>query len=148
MFGRRKALSQEFRAIRRGLAAVVLAAGVGMFLMLTTGMAEACPPGKDASASVKVLHQAKRAVAMTAAVMPASAQAIPATSGQCCAGAPHSHHAVGCASPCCFACSAATEALDCSLALPDGSTRHRLSDDGRAVSTKPPPDFRPPRLFA
>jgi hypothetical protein len=149
MFGRSKAaLSQKFRAIQHALGAAVLAAGVTMFLTLTAGMAQACPPGKDAGGPVRVVHQPKRAVAvMSTPFIPALAKDISLAAGQCCGGGAHSH-GVGCASGCCFACSAATDVTHSGLVLPDGSIRHGVPDESGAVSMKPPPDFRPPRLFA
>lgn len=148
MVGRPEAaVSKKVRAVQRMLGAAILAAGVTIFLMLTAGMAQACPPGKDASGSVRVLHKAKRAAAvMLAAPAPAVAKDTCLDVGGCCGGGPHSH-GVGCASGCCFACSAAADVPSSGLILPDGSIRQAVPDQDGAVSMKPSPDFRPPRFF-
>lgn len=134
--------------MQRVLGAAALATGVMLLLMLTAGMAQACPPGKDPAGLAGVVHKAKHAVAVvSAASTPALAKDISFAGGQCCGSGAHSH-AVGCASGCCFACSAAADAVNSGLVLPDGSIRHGVPDEDRAVSVKPPPDFRPPRFFA
>lgn len=131
--------------MQRVLGAAALATGVMLLLMLTAGMAQACPPGKDPAGLARVVHKSKHAVAvMSAASTPALAKDISLAGGQCCGGGAHSH-AVGCASGCCFPCWAAA---DVGLVLPDGSLWHGLPDEDGAVSIKPPPDFRPPRFFA
>jgi hypothetical protein len=149
MFSRPKAaVSQRVRAVQHVLGAAVIAAGVTMFLMLTAGIAQACPPGKDAGGSVRVVHKPKLPVAvMSAAFTPALAKDISLARGRCCGSGAHSL-GVCCASGCCFACSAATDAVNSGLVLPDGSIRHGVPDEDGAVSVKPPPDFRPPRFFA
>ena len=149
MFWRPKAVqSQASRAAPHVLVATLLVAGLAMFMMLTAGEAQACPPGKEANGSVSIVHTAKRAVAtMSATSAPGLANVISQGGGQCCGGGPHSH-GVGCASGCCSACSAAIDVASSGLVLPDGAICHCLPRQSGVVSTKPRPDFRPPRTSA
>ena len=137
--------SQASRAV---LVTTLLVAGFAMFMMLTAGAARACPPGKEASGSVSIVHEAKRAVAMMSATSaPALAKDISQGGGQCCGGGSHSH-GVGCASGCCSACSAAIDIASSGIVLLNGSIGHVLPRQDGVVPTRPPPDFRPPRTFA
>lgn len=146
MFGRSWTVhSPTSRTVSHVLAAMVLAIGL---TMLSAGTAQACPPGKNESALANIAHQAKRAVAvMSVASTPSLIKAFSLGGGQCCGGGSHSH-SVGCANGCCSACSAAIDVMSSSVDLPDGSIRHGLFPPSRVVSTKPPPDHRPPRTMA
>ena len=149
MFGRSRTVHlPASRAVPHVLVATLLIAGLAMFLMLTAGAAQACPPGKEASDSVSIVHKAKRAVAMMSATSaPALAKDISQGGGQCCGGGSHSH-GVGCASGCCSAFSAAIGVASSGVVLLDGSICHVLPRQDGVASTRPPPDFRPPRTFA
>lgn len=146
MFWRPKAVqSQASRAVPHVLVATLLVAGLAMFMMLTAGVAQACPPDKEAIGSVSITHEAKRAVAMVSATSaPASAKAISQGGGLCCGGGSHSH-GVDCASGCCAACSAPIDIASSGVDLPDGSICHVLPRQDGVALTKLPPDFRPPR---
>ena len=129
--------SQASRAVPHVLVATLLVTGLAMFMMLTAGAAQACPPGKDASGSVSIEHKAKRAVAMMPATYaPALAKDISQAGGRCGGGGSHSY-GVGCASGCCSACSAAIDVSNSRVVLLDGSiclvsTRRGRSDQAPA----------------
>ena len=149
MFGWPKTVqSQASRGVPHVLVATLLVVGLAMFMMLTAGAAQACPPGKEANGSVTIAHKAKRAVAMmSATAAPALAKDSSQGGGQCCGGGSHSH-GVGCASGCCSAYSAAIDVASSGLVLLDGSIGHVLPRQDGLASTRSPPDFRPPRTFA
>ena len=145
MFGRSWTIhSQASRAVSHVLAAMVLVIGL---TTLSTGMAQACPPGKE-STSVNIAHKAKRVVAvMSVASMPSLTKDISLGGGQCCGGGAPSHGG-GCANGCCSACSAAIDVTSSGAELPEGSIRHALPPQRGVFSMKPPPNLRPPRTFA
>ena len=146
MFWRPKAVQSQ-AAVSHGLVATLLVAGIAMFMMLTAGTAQACPPGKEASGSVSIVHTAKRAVEVISATSaPALAKDISHGSAQCCGGGSHSH-GIGCASGCCSAFSAAIDVASSGLVLLDGSICPLPRQDGLAPP-RLPPDFRPPRTFS
>ena len=149
MFWRSKPMqSQASRAMSHVLVATLFVAGLAMLMTLTAGEAQACPPGKEASGSVSVVHKAKHAVATKSVTSaPTLAKDLSQVGGQCCGGGSHSH-GVGCASGCCSACSAAIDAASSGLVLLDGSISHVLPQQSGMISTRPPPDFRPPRIIA
>ena len=149
MFRRPKATqSQATRAVPHVLVAALLVAGLAMFMMLTAGAAQACPPGKEASGSVSIEHKAKRAVAMVSAMSaPALAKDVSQGGGQCCGGGSHSH-GVSCASGCCSACSAVIDVASSGVVLLDGSICHVLPRQDGLAPPRLPPDFRPPRTFS
>ncbi len=147
MFWRPRLMQSQARATSRVLVAALFVAGIAM-LMLTAGGAQACPPGKEASGSVSVVHKVKHAVAtkwVTSA--PTLAKDLSQVGGQCCGGGCHSH-CVGCASGYCSACSAAIHAAGSGLVLLDSSTIHILAQQSGMILNRPPPDFRPPRTVA
>jgi hypothetical protein len=146
MFWRPKAVNWEAsRAVPHVLVATLLVAGFAMFMMLTAGVAQACPPGKVASGSVSIVHKAKHAIAMMSVISaPALAKDM---SGRCCGGGSHSH-GIGCANGCCSACLAAIDIASSGLLSAEGSICHFLPRQSGVVSSRPPPDFRPPRTFA
>ena len=146
MFWRPKAVQSQ-AAVSHGLVATLLVAGIAMFMMLTAGTAQACPPGKEASGPVSIVHTARRAEAVVSATSAQElAKDISQGGGQCCGGGSHSH-GIGCASGCCSAVSVAIDILNSGLILLDGSICPLPRQDGLA-STRPPPDFRPPRTFS
>lgn len=141
--------SQASRAMSHALVAALFVAGLAMSMMLMAGSAEACPKGKEASGSVSVVqHKVIHSIAtkwVTSA--PMLAKNLSQTGGQCCGGGCHSH-CKGCASGCCSAFSTAIDAAASSLVLLDGSIIHILAQQSEIISTRPPPDFRPPRIIA
>lgn len=141
--------SQASRAISYALVATLFLAGLAMLMMLMAGSAEACPKGKEASGSVSVVHhKVKHPIAtkwVTSA--PMLAKDLSQTGGQCCRGGCY-FHCIGCVSVCCSAFSAAIDAAGSSLVLLDGSIIHILIQQSEMISTRPPPDFRPPRHIA
>ena len=146
MFGRQKTVqSQASRAVPHVLAAALLVAGLAILMMLTAGMAQACPTGKEQTGdSVTIVRQAKRAVATVSVVF--TPKGISQCDGQCCGGGSHSHGdscAIGCFSAfsAAIASSSGLVPLDCSIC-------HVLTRQDRLASSSSPPDFRPPRTFA
>lgn len=148
---------QASRAVRHVLVAILLFAGLAMFMMLTAGAAQACPPGKEVSGSVSITHKVKWAgtiaheaklivTTASASSAPVLAKTICQGGGLCCGGNSHSH-GVGCASACCSAFSAAIDIASSGFFLLDGSIGHVLSRQDGLASTRPSPDFRPPRTF-
>jgi hypothetical protein len=141
------------------LIATLLVGALAIFMMLTAGVAQACPRGKEASTSVSIAHKIKRVggiaheakliVTTASASSPALvlAKTICPGSGLCCGGDSHSH-GLGCASTCCSACSAAIDVASLGFFLLDGRIGHVLPPQDELASTRPPPDFRPPRIFA
>ena len=149
MFWRSSAMqSRPSRAMSHVLVATLFVAGLATLMMLTAGGAQACPPGKEASGSVSVVHKAKHAVTtkwVTSA--PTLAKDLSQIGGQCCGDGCHSH-CNGCVSGSCSACSAAIDAAGSGLVLLDGSIIHITAQQSGVISTRPPPDFRPPRIIA
>ena len=140
--------SQASRGGPHVLVTALIVAGLAMFMMLTAGVAQACPPDKEASGSVSIEHKAKRAGALISATSAlVLAKDISQGSGQCCGGGSHTH-GVGCASGCCSAYSAAIDVAGSGVILLDGSICHVLPRQDGVAATRPPPDFRPPRTFS
>ena len=145
MFGRSGTVSlPTIRALAHAMAGFVLAIGL---TIAATETAQACPKEK---ASVTITHkasgQAKNvAVVMAVAAVPSFARNIFAGGGLCCGGS----HTFGgsCANTCCSVCSTAINVMSSDIGLPNGSIRHHLPAPDRVVSTQPPPDVRPPRIF-
>jgi hypothetical protein len=149
MFWRPKRVhSQGSRAVAHVLVAAVLVASFAMFMVLTAGSAQACPPGKETSGSVSMAHNAKRTVAtMSATSALTLTNDVSQGGGRCCGGGAHSH-GVCCASGCCSALSLAIDVASSGLVLLDGSIRHVVPRQDGLAATRPPPEFRPPRTFA
>lgn len=148
MFGRPKRVqSQASRAVSHVLVATLLVAGIAMLMMLTAGTAKACSADKEASNSASIAFQAEAAVTVGLATSyPALTKGIAQGGRHCCAGGSQSHGG-DCASGCCPTCSTAT-VLSSGVVLLGDSTGHFLPQAGGIVSTRPPPEFRPPRKFA
>jgi len=148
----RAAQSQARCAMHCGLAAMSLAAALALFIVFTGGAAQACPKDKQTAHLAPYAHEIERVMVAAAVVVSAAAPApIVAKSifqygGQCCGGGCHSH-GVGCASGYCSSGSTAIDVVSAGLDLPDSSIRYCSRDPGRIVSTKPPSNFRPPRIF-
>jgi hypothetical protein len=143
MFGRYGTVHSPMTRVH-ALAGILLAIGLAMLAILSSGTAQACPPGKE-NGSVSITHKAKRIVVVTSvASTPSLAKDFSLGGGQCCGGGLHSHGAGGC----CSGCSAAIDVVSSGIALPDGSILHHLSSQDGGLPTVPPPDFRPPRTFA
>jgi len=140
--------SQASRAVSHVLVATLLVAGLAMLMMLTAGAAQASRSGKEASGSVTIVHKAQRATAMMSATSaPALAKDLSQAGERCCGEGSHSQGA-GCASGFCPAFSAAIDVASSGLVLLDGSTCHVLLRQDALASTRPSPDFRPPRFSA
>ena len=134
-------------AMSRVLIAAVLVAGLAMSTVLTTEAAQACPTDSKSSNSVSVVQKSERALAVVSATS-APAVAIDVSQGRrrCCGGI-HSQGA-DCVSACCFAFSAAMNGANAGLSFAAASICHGLPRQDGLVATRPPPDFRPPRIFA
>jgi hypothetical protein len=132
----------------RRLAVVAWAAAVlVVFMTLVPGAAEACPKHHESSGitgSVTIAHKTMHVAQVTAVLVSKTGVAIRGT--HCCCGV--CGHGAGCASGCCAACSTAIDTVSGGIELPDVLGSHGLSVQGKIVSPAPPPDFRPPRLFA
>jgi len=147
----RAAQSQARCATHRGFAAMFLAVAFALFIVFTGGAAQACPKDKPAAHAAPYAHKIERvmvaaAVVVSAAPAPIVAKGIFQYGGPCCGGGCHSH-GVGCASGYCSSGSTAIDVVSAGLDLPDSSIRYCSRDPGRIVSTKPPSNFRPPRIF-
>jgi hypothetical protein len=142
---------QAVRATHRGFPAVFLAAAFAMFLVMTGGAAQACPKDKQTAHPATDAHKIERvmvavAVVVSAGPAPLVAEGILQYGGPCCGGGCHSH-GVGCASGCCSSGSTAIDVVSSGIDLPDSSIRYSSRDPGKINSTKPLPNFRPPRTF-
>jgi hypothetical protein len=146
--GSRTALGKP-DALRR-LIGAVLAALVVVMLGLA-GEAEACAPGTPMSAKV-VTHKMKRA-----AVLDASAAAKTSLAARqersslamvrhCCGNAQSGGSP--CQGGCCSACSAALNVSGLGLFGPHLSRRYAFGVTESLLSSKPAPQFRPPRRTA
>lgn len=159
MFGQPNTVQwRASRIVPRVFVAVVLVAGLAMFMMLTARAAQACPPGKEASVSVRLADKAERvgtiedeaALAETVALVssaPVLAEAAYQGGRPCCSDNSYSHKGC-CASACCSAFSLAIDVAGSGIIPLDGSVCHVLDAQEMAVPTGPPPDFRPPRSFS
>jgi hypothetical protein len=125
-----------------GWAAAVLV----VFMTLLPSAAEACPKHHESgriTGSVTIAHKTMHVAQVTAVLVSKTGVAIRGT--HCCGVC---GHGAGCASGCCAACSTAIDSVSGGIELPDASGSPGLSIQGTIVAPTPPPDFRPPRLFA
>jgi len=129
------------------LAVIVWAVAVLTVLMtLMPNVAEACPKQHTSSGitgSVTIRLKTTHVAEVTA--VSASKIGVATRGAHCCGVC---GHGTGCASGCCVACSTAIDAVSGRIELPDATSSPGLSIQGKIVSLEPPPDFRPPRLFA
>ncbi|HLA20979.1 MAG TPA: hypothetical protein VJZ74_05940, partial [Pseudolabrys sp.] len=149
MFRRAKAVqSHTIFAERLVPVAAAIAVGLMLITMLTVGSAQAFSFANEADRSTGVVHKAERAaMAVSAAAIPDSADKLSFRSGYCGKGI-SDHKGVGCASGCCATCLSVIGVGGAMLSLHDDSIRYPLPIQSGAVSTKPPPDLRPPRTFS
>ena len=146
MFGRSKAVESIGAGVVRRLLGATLAAVAFVIVMISGGEAHACHPGMNSGTSISVVHKVEGAAAVTlkSASRPIESRSSRSvTIGSCCGGTPHSNP--GCQSGCCAACSAAVDLTNSGLDLSEEMSGHVFAKFGDVVSTKPPPDFRPPR---
>ena len=139
--------SQPPLAVFHVLGATLLVAGIAMFMMLTAVTAKACSIDKEASNSASIAYQAEAAVTMVSAASYLALTTDIAQDGRHCSGGGSLSHGGDCASGCCSTCSSAT-VLSSGVVLFGESPGHFLSQTRGIVSTRPPPEFRPPRNFA
>ena len=146
--------------VSRMLVATLLAIGIAMYMVLSAGMAEACPQSKDTNNAISAVHKQNVAhapklmnkhkrsdVVMSAA---SSTQAVVKDifhRSRCCGSGCHSQ-GIGCASGCCFASPGAIDAANFGIFLFGVSASYYLPRQDRLFATKPLPDFRPPRIVS
>ena len=149
MFRRAKAVQSHTIFTERLVpVAAAIAVGLTLITMLTVGSAQAFSSANEADRSTGVVHKAERAaMAVSAAAIPDSADKLSFRSGYCGNGS-SDHKGVGCTSGCCATCLSVIGVGGAMLSLHDDSIRYPLPIQSGTVSTKPPPDLRPPRTFS
>ena len=146
MFRRPKAAALHAPAPRALVDLLVV--GLAMFMMASSGPAQAYAPGQEPSAAIGITHKTTAAVAIMAPTFASElACAISQDGEPCCGSGAQSHHA-NCVSGCCSACPATGDVASAGFVLLDGPTGHLLPRHSGVVSTRPPPEFRPPRILA
>lgn len=149
MLGRSKAVESMDAGVVRRLFGATLAAIAFVIVMISGGEAHACHPGMNSGTSISVVHKVEGAAAVTlnAASRPIESRSgRSVTIGSCCGGTSHSNS--GCQTGCCAACSTAIDLTNSGLDLSEEINDHVFAKSGDVVSTEPPPDFRPPRIFS
>ena len=148
MFWRPKRMkSQPPRAVFHVLGATLLVTGIAVFMMLTAATAKACSIDQEASNSASIAYQAEAAATIVSATSNLVLTKDIAQDGKhCCVGGSQSHGG-DCASGCCSTCSSAT-VLSSGVVLFGELPGHILSQTRGVISTRPPPEFRPPRNFS
>jgi hypothetical protein len=129
----------------------MLTAFLGVLMIATSGSAQACPSEKPLAANeprpiLMVTHKLKTDVKVVGVTSVSFLSKIDATRGAkgCCGGAHHTNGA-GCASGCCFACSAALSGMIKTTAIEDHAGSYALSRQSLLNFTSPDSQFRPPR---
>lgn len=131
----------------RRLAVIAWAAAVIAVLMtLVPSAAQACPNRHTSSGITGSVTIAQKIPHLSQATI-VSRTGVATRGAHCCGLCGHGGTA-GCMSGCCAACSTAIDIVDDGIELPDASASPGLSIQGKIVALAPPPDFRPPRLFA
>jgi len=126
----------------QSLAKIIIACAILTGAMIGTTLA--CPEDDDVASSVIAIRQ--NAIEMVPAIVsagPIKTNGMPNRADEGCSGGCHGK-TIGCG--CCLA-SLASLSTTPNPFLPATSTRLLLFDQSEAPSARPPPDFRPPRIF-
>jgi hypothetical protein len=149
MLGGQSAAPARADALRRLIGAVLAALVVTMLAF--AGEAKACAPGTPISAKV-LAHKMKRSTALvtsatdkTASVARQESRSLVAIQ-HCCGNAQSGGSP--CQGGCCSACSAALDAVSPGFVGPHLSRLYAFGVAASLVSSRPAPQFRPPRRAA
>jgi hypothetical protein len=149
MSGQRKTQSYGLAAAARRIGVRLSAAVFFIALILSAGLAQACPPGMNTDTSAAVAHAAKGVVSFASAVQPVdiNSHSGSVSPGDHCSGASHSS-APSCQIGCCFACSAVMDTSTSALQCPNVSTDYSLATKRGILSKRISSLFRPPKSLA
>lgn len=142
----------EVTSARTAQQRALLKIAVATLLLISTmvGTAAACPHGDRGAQSIVANYKTEGAfAAVIVSAIPSRIVTTPDCSdnGPCCGAGCHSH-GVACASGWCFAGFGSIYFVGSNLFLPATSLRLLPLDQAEAMSTRPPPNFRPPRSFS
>jgi len=133
---------------RRYAAIVWVVAILAVLTTIVPNVAEACPTRHTSSGNTGLVTVALKTTHIVQVTAVSASKIGVATRGAHCCGVCGHGGTAGCGSGCCVACSTAIDAVSGRIELPDATSSPGLSIQGKIVSPEPPPDFRPPRLFA